>query len=245
MTTEVITTIGALRQRFALPRLPRQTLALVPVAGELHDGHVRIIEAARSRAEAVAVGFLEPPCGNPENDLRLCREAGAGFVFSPSIRDSQSGALLIELVQILRPDLVCVSENDAGLQADIRRGVRDLDLPATIVAVPTLREADGLAVSSGNWRLRPEERLVAPMLYRALRLVAAEIFRGAPSPEAACAKAREFLAAEPRIRLESLELLNPDEMTPVTELRQPVLIAISAWLGSVRLTDCFPAPDFR
>lgn len=210
---------------------------------------------------------------NLENDIRLCREANVEFVFAPSgeemypfplsafvdvpaLTEHLCGPLrpghfravatvVMKLFQIVRPDVACFGEKDAQQLAVVRRMVRDLNIPVTIVPVGTVRESDGLAMSSRNLRLRPDDRRVAPMLYRALRLVAAEIYRGASSVHAACEKAREFLAAEPRIRLEYLELVDPEEMRPVTHLRQPMLIVIAAWLGGVRLIDNFPAPHSR
>jgi pantoate--beta-alanine ligase len=138
----------------------------------------------------------------------------------------------MKLFQIVQPDFAYFGEKDAQQLAVIRRMVRDLNVPVEIVPVPTVREADGLALSSRNQRLTAEERKVAPMLYRALGIAAEE----------GVEKAVEFLQSEPRIRLEYLEVVDPVDMQPVSGEQRPVLIAIAAWIGKVRLIDNLLVP---
>jgi pantothenate synthetase len=95
-----------------------------------------------------------------------------------------------------------------------------------------VREDDGLALSSRNQRLTAEERQIAPMLYRALRIAGREGVQEAVA----------FLETEPRIRLEYLEAVNPEDVRPVSESERPVLLAIAAWIGKVRLIDNLLVP---
>ena len=203
-----------------------------------------------------------------EQDAAMCAEAGVGVIFAPGAHEMypQPLATLVEvppvseqfcgrfrpghfrgvatvvmkLFQIVRPDFAYFGEKDAQQLAVIRRMVKDLNVPVTVVPVPTLREPDGLALSSRNQRLGVAEREIAPLLCRAL-LVAAEEIRLLSGVETALAKARAVLAAQPGIQVEYLEVADPDEMQPVAVIHGPVLVMIAAWLGGVRLIDNLPA----
>ena len=194
-------------------------------------------------------------------DTAICAEAGVDLIFAPTAQEMYPAPLasfvevpsvaehlcgrirpghfrgvatvVMKLFQIVQPHRAYFGEKDAQQLAVIRRMVRDLNVPVTVVPVPTVREPDGLALSSRNRRLTPEDRRVAPLLNRALQTAAQEIRAGAP----AIADARALLAAEPRIRLEYFEAVDPDEMQHVSDLKAPVLLAIAAWLGDVRLID--------
>ena len=115
--------------------------------------------------------------------------------------------------------------------------VADLDLPVTIVGVPTVREADGLALSSRNRLLSSDERAVAPLLYRALQAAASAIACGESDPEKAKLSGLAVFEREPRIQVEYFEIVDPEELQPVAEIAGPVLIAAAAWLGTTRLID--------
>ena len=145
--------------------------------------------------------------------------------------------VVAKLLDIVQPDRAYFGEKDAQQLAVIRRMVADLNLPVEIVGIPTVRESDGLAMSSRNQHLSPEERAIAPLLYRALRAAEAAIACGERNPEMAKCRALELLAREPRIRVEYFDIVGPEELQPVTEIAGPVLIAAAAWLGSTRLID--------
>jgi pantoate--beta-alanine ligase len=114
--------------------------------------------------------------------------------------------------------------------------VEDLNLPVEIVGVPTVREPDGLALSSRNRRLSRVERAVAPELYRALQKAAACIGEGVRDPSNV---KRAALAAltDPLIRLEYFEIVDPVWVEPVERIEGPVRVAIAAYLGPTRLID--------
>lgn len=135
-----------------------------------------------------------------------------------------------------QPDKAYFGQKDAQQVAVIRQLVRDLNIPTEIAALPTVREPDGLAVSSRNAYLTAEERIVAPSLYRALA-AARDKFRAgqqnAAELEAAC---REMIEASPLMAAEYAAAVDPETMEP-WDGRGPCLLAAAARLGSVRLID--------
>jgi pantoate--beta-alanine ligase len=145
--------------------------------------------------------------------------------------------VVMKLFQIVQPDRAWFGEKDAQQLAVVRRMVRDLNLPVGVVGIPTVREPDGLALSSRNQHLTPEERRVAPRLYQALRAVQARIAAGECCAATAKQAGLDVLAAEPRIKLEYLETADPDEMQPVERIAGPVRVLAAAWLGNTRLID--------
>ena len=273
MTSEIVTSIAALRERLSLSRQRSRTIGLVPTMGALHAGHLRLIARAREECQVVVVSiFVNPIQFNRkedlahyprtlESDLRQCSEAGVDLVFAPTAEEMYPDGLstfidvpsltehlcgpyrpghfrgvatvVMKLLQIVQPERAYFGEKDAQQLAVIRRMVRDLNVPAVIVPVSTVREPDGLALSSRNQRLTAEERQIAPMLYRALEIAAQEIRERAGSIE----KARESLQSEPRIKIEYLEIVDPAGMRPISAMKLPVLVAIAAWIGEVRLID--------
>jgi pantoate--beta-alanine ligase len=133
-------------------------------------------------------------------------------------------------------DRAYFGEKDAQQLAIVQALVADLAMPITIVPVATVREEDGLAISSRNVRLSPEERRSAAALYRALRAAAGRIAAGCGVADAKRA-AIEVLQAEPAIWVEYLEVVDPESMRPVDEIRGAVTIAGAVWLGETRLID--------
>jgi pantoate--beta-alanine ligase len=145
--------------------------------------------------------------------------------------------VVAKLFHIVQPDVAYFGEKDAQQLAVIRRMVRDLDMPVRIVGVPTMRESDGLALSSRNQRLSPEERRVAPLLYQALLAAERAIAAGATDPAEARGAALAVLGREPLVRVEYLEVVDPEEMHPVDRIVGPVRVAAAVWLGATRLID--------
>jgi len=151
--------------------------------------------------------------------------------------------VVAKLFNIVAPDVAYFGEKDAQQLAVIQTMVRDLNMTVEIRPVPTVREADGLALSSRNQRLSAEERRVAPVLYKGLQAAAERVRAGGNSAEARCA-ALDLIAREPLVRVEYLEVVDPRSMLPVERPAGPVRIAVAAWLGTTRLIDnvyCEPA----
>ena len=146
-----------------------------------------------------------------------------------------------KLLNIAAPDVAYFGAKDAQQLAVIRRMVSDLSIPAAIEALPTVRAADGLALSSRNARLTPVEREHAPALHRALWAVEAAVTAGERDPERALRAGRAQLRGS-GAELEYLQLVDPDTMLALTELDRDALAVIAARLGSVRLIDNLPIP---
>ncbi len=207
-----------------------------------------------------------------EADLAFCAARGVDVVFAPPVEemypqpqvtfvevgrvaDHMEGrfrpghfrgvaTVVLKLFQIVQPDRAYFGEKDAQQLAVIRRMVQDLNLPVQIAGVPTVREPDGLALSSRNRHLSAEERAIAPRLYQALRVAEQRIAAGETGAEAVKRAAREVLAAEPRMRVEYLEIAGDAEMQPVECVAGPVRVAAAVWVGRTRLIDnirCDPA----
>lgn len=175
--------------------------------------------------------------------------AGADvFVEVPGVSESLCGAfrpghfrgvatVVTKLFNIVQPDIAYFGEKDAQQLAVIRRLVAGLNMPITIVGVPTVRDSDGLALSSRNERLTREDRQRAPLLFRALEAARTEIENGVMDVERIRARGLEMLAQEPSIRVEYFEVVDAESMQPVTSVAGRVCIAAAIWLGGVRLID--------
>ncbi len=205
-------------------------------------------------------------------DLEFCRVRGADIVFAPPekemypapldthvevsrLTDHLCGAfrpghfrgvttVVAKLFNIVQPDRAYFGEKDAQQLAVIRRMVRDLNFPVRVVGVPIVREADGLALSSRNQHLSPAGRKKAAVLYRALCRAAERIDSGTRDSAAVIEAARSVLATEPEVRVEYLEVVDAEQMQPVSEITGPVRVAVAAWVGDTRLIDnvLCPAP---
>jgi pantoate--beta-alanine ligase len=206
-----------------------------------------------------------------EDDARLCGEAGAEIVFAPSneemypqpqlsfvevagVSERLCGAfrpghfrgvatVVLKLFNIVQPDIAYFGEKDAQQFAVLRRMVCDLNVPVQIVGVPIVRESDGLAISSRNRHLSAEERRVAPLIYGALLRARARIAAGVSDPGHVSREAISELERQ-GLRVEYLEIVDPDSIQPVERIERPVLVAAAVWLGSTRLIDnvvCTPA----
>ena len=198
-----------------------------------------------------------------EADLEVLREEGVELVFLPGVDDMYpegadtlvtpgplgeglegafrpghfAGVLTVvaKLFHIVGPDLAFFGEKDYQQLILVKRMVRDLHFPVSVVGVPTVREPDGLALSSRNAFLGPDERPRAATLHRALAAGAAVSARG---PQAVLDAAREVLAEEPALQVEYLELTDPDLGPEPQQGRARLLVA--ARIGGTRLIDNVP-----
>lgn len=218
---KLLRNIKGTRQVMTAWKRKAESVALVPTMGNLHDGHMRLMQIARQRADRVVASiFVNPTQFGPGEDYlsyprtlaadrRRLQEAGVDAVFAPrpvtmyprgehsSTRVSVPGlarelcgafrpahfdgvtSVVLRLFNIVAPDLAIFGEKDYQQLVILRLMVADLHLPLRIVAGPTVRESDGLAMSSRNQYLTPRQRTVAPLLYRSLhscrdRLLAGE-----------------------------------------------------------------------
>ena len=145
--------------------------------------------------------------------------------------------VVMKLFQIVQADRAYFGEKDAQQLAVIRRLVADFNVPVEIVGVPTVREHDGLALSSRNRRLAPGDRTRAIALYRALEAAKAQISAGATDSGAIKRNAVATIPQGDGLRVEYLEIVDPVDMQPVERVSGPVVIAGALWVGGVRLID--------
>ncbi|MGA8869139.1 MAG: pantoate--beta-alanine ligase [Candidatus Sulfotelmatobacter sp.] len=201
-----------------------------------------------------------------ERDRELLDNEGVEWLFAPTVQDMYppgavtwvsveelSGKLdgrsrpghfrgvttvVAKLFHIIEPDAAFFGQKDAAQVAIIRRMVRDLNLPVQIVACPIVREADGLAMSSRNAYLDPQQRKQALVLHRSLMRVKELADRGERNATRLIAAAREEFAAEAAVRLDYFEIVNPDSLDPMEDVsRGGALVAVAAFVGSTRLID--------
>ncbi len=134
------------------------------------------------------------------------------------------------------PERAYFGEKDYQQLQVVRRMARDLDIPVEIVGVPTVREADGLAMSSRNWYLPPQERAVAPVLYRVLCETAAQVAAGGSCAEA-IARARDTLDAAGYAPIDYVAVCDAVSLEPLEKADRPARVLAAAHLGRTRLID--------
>ena len=150
-----------------------------------------------------------------------------------------SGVLTVvaKLLHLVEPDLACFGQKDVQQLTLVRRMVRDLDWPVEIIAVPTVREPDGLALSSRNAYLGVEDRRRAVVLCRALQ-AAHQTWRGGETRAAALeAKMRQELGTEPSVSVEYISVADPETLASVDSVDERTVVAIAARIGGTRLID--------
>jgi pantoate--beta-alanine ligase len=145
--------------------------------------------------------------------------------------------VVAKLFNIVQPDVAVFGQKDFQQSVLIRRMVADLNLPLAIEVAPIVREGDGLALSSRNIYLNAEERRSALSLSRALRASAVAFARGERATDALLAEAKKVLSAAPGVRVQYLELVDPQSLAEVQTARAGNVIAVAAFVGKTRLID--------
>jgi pantoate--beta-alanine ligase len=146
-----------------------------------------------------------------------------------------------KLFNIVAPQRAFFGQKDAAQVAVIRKMVRDLNFDVNIMVCPIVRESDGLAMSSRNAYLNPEQRRQATVLHRALECVRARIEQGETRAENLISLGKQTIAGEPGVRLDYFELVDPDTLDPVSNVTNGALVAVAAYVGATRLIDNFLA----
>src|SRR5579862_4302240 len=145
--------------------------------------------------------------------------------------------VVAKLFHIVEPDSAFFGQKDAAQAAIIRRMVRDLNMPVEIAVRPIVREPDGLAMSSRNAYLKPDERKSALILHRALTEVKNQFDQGQRRGAALIESGKQVLAQEPAVRLDYLEIVDPDTLDPMEAITRPALVAVAGFAGTTRLID--------
>jgi len=142
-----------------------------------------------------------------------------------------------KLFHIVEPDLAFFGQKDAAQVAVIRRMVRDLNFPLEVVACPIVRDDDGLALSSRNAYLSPQQRKSALVLSRSLLEIRNSFAAGETTAAALVETGVRLFAQEPAVRLDYLQIVDPDTLEPVKAITRTSLVAVAAFVGQTRLID--------
>lgn len=202
----------------------------------------------------------------PESDLQICEQAGVDIVFTPAPADmylknhsvsvdesslstrlcgaSRPGhfagvcTVVLKLFNIVSPTDAVFGKKDFQQLAIIRKMVSDLNVPVAIHGAETVREEDGLALSSRNVRLTPQDRANAPTIRKALLEARQSYQSGASLPEI-IDQAKSAISSRPNTRLDYLEIVDKDTLEPLRENAGPDrgLLAVAVFFGDVRLID--------
>ncbi len=147
----------------------------------------------------------------------------------------------LKLINIVRPDLLVLGEKDVQQLAVMRKAVADLFVPVEIATVPTVRDADGLAISARNGYLSPTQREEALAVYAALRRAKEMVDSGVKSADRLVAEVTHLIAAKRRLRVIYISVVDRGTMEQLREVTSgQCLMAISFWVDEVRLTDNMP-----
>ncbi len=200
-----------------------------------------------------------------DRDRELLEREGVDLIFAPSVEEmypttaityvkveglserldgkSRPGhfrgvtTVVAKLFHTIEPDLAFFGQKDAAQLAIIRRMVRDLNMPVEIVASPIIREPDGLAMSSRNAYLAAEQRRQALVLHRSLVEVEAEFSRGERRAASLVEAGKHVLRSEAAVRLDYLEVVNPETLEAIERVDDQALVALAAYVGTTRLID--------
>ncbi len=279
--TVTVHTIADLRAAVAGWRAAGERVALVPTMGNLHEGHLRLVDRARElAARAVVSIFVNPTQFGPNEDYQAyprtleadsarLAEHGADLIFAPGVdevyplgaalrtrvevpglADQLCGAfrpghfagvatVVTKLFGMAQPDVAVFGTKDFQQLLVIRHLVADLCLPVAIEGVATVREADGLAMSSRNAYLTAEERDAAPTLYRTLQHTAARLQAGERDFAALEAVGVEVLRAA-GFRPDYYAVRRAADLVPADASDTDLVVLTAAHLGRARLIDNLP-----
>jgi len=263
--------ISALRQQLS------GTVGFVPTMGYLHEGHLALVQQARTENSSVVASiYVNPAQFGPgddlaryprdlERDLQLLRREKADIVFVPSdaemyppgfcswidvgrITETLEGAsrpghfrgvatIVARLFNIVRPSRAYFGQKDAQQVMVIKRMVADLNMDIEIVAVPTVRESDGLAMSSRNVYLSEEERCAATVLFRALTLARQLRSDGVSDADQIRQRMTQLIGKEPLAQIEYVSIADAESLEELSRIDRPALASLAVRIGQTRLID--------
>lgn len=274
----IIETPPKLRQAVKQWRQEGKRIALVPTMGNLHDGHLTLVDEARARADIVIVSIFVNPMqfDRPEDltayprtlqeDCEKLTRRGVDTVFAPAAAviypdglASQTfvdvprfsailegavrpghfrgvATIVSKLFNLVQPDIACFGQKDYQQLALIRQMVKDMGYDIDIVGVPTVRAADGLALSSRNGYLTAGERQIAPELHKVLEQLIGQMKSGERQTDTLLQQAAERLR-QAGLQPDALDIRDADTLQPLTVDSARAVVLFSAWLGKARLID--------
>lgn len=227
-------------------------------------GHVVVSIFVNPKQFGPGEDFLVYPRDLPK-DLAMANDAGADAVFAPAIPDMYPtgfqthisvpeiasrlcgavrpghfdgvAVIVLKLLNIVQPDRAYFGLKDRQQLQLIARMVRDLNVPVDLVACPTVRESDGLAMSSRNSYLSKEERAQAPVIYKALQLAQKQVKAGERDAKTIEHDARKLIEREPLAKVQYLEVVDPETMERIATVHERAVIVCAVLLGKTRLID--------
>ena len=269
---QVISTVAELRQRLA----HEPSIAFVPTMGNLHAGHISLVELARQRGQCVVVSIFVNPLQFGANedlahyprtleaDLAMLQAVGADVVFTPTGGEmypvsqtitveppvtanelcgaARSGhfrgvaTVVLKLFNMVQPQVAVFGKKDFQQLFIIREMVVQLNLPIEIIAGETVREADGLAMSSRNGYLSTTERTEAPRLYLALQQMVQKIQGGEQDFSAIETQALQSLTQR-GWAVDYISVRSSLTLTPAAAEDRNLVVLGAAWQGLTRLID--------
>ena len=274
---EILRSLDAMRE-WRTSLASDQRVGFAPTMGNLHAGHIELINVAKQRSDVVVASIFVNPMqfgGNEdldayprtlEADLAKLEAAGAAAVFTPTTTDiypdgvSQHTAVDVpgltdvlcgasrpghfrgvttvvsKLLGIVRPHIAAFGAKDLQQVLVIKKMVRDLSINTEIDLVPTLRETDGLAMSSRNGYLSHDERALAPLFSRTLKETAKRLAESGSDIETVIAEAKAILTDSGFV-LDYLEARHTYDLSKASSLNQETAIFGAAFLGNTRLID--------
>jgi pantoate--beta-alanine ligase len=274
---ETVTTIAHVRERVRGWHAQGQRVAFVPTMGNLHAGHMSLIEAARQHGERfVASIFVNPMQFGPNEDYahyprtpredeRMLAAAGCDLMFMPDVQEIYPNGpenaarvevpvlsqildgefrtghfqgvatVVTKLLNIVEPDAAVFGEKDFQQLAVIRRMVADLCMPMSIIGAATVREPDGLAMSSRNQYLTGAERAVAPTIHRQLQRARTQLLAGTAHPDVEAEGLAALTAAG--FRPDYFVVRDPRDLQQALPGSPQLVVLAAARLGKARLID--------
>ncbi len=200
-----------------------------------------------------------------ERDAAMLRAEGADYLFAPAAEDmyasehrtfvevrdlqdklcgrSRPGhfrgvcTIVLKLFNLVQPDCSVFGQKDAQQALILKRMIADLNVPVRMIVGPIVRDADGLALSSRNTYLNPEERRAARILSLSLAEARTLIEAGERDAGRVLVRMRTLIEAEPTARIDYVEAVGPENLEPVSVLKNGTLIALAVWIGRTRLID--------
>jgi pantoate--beta-alanine ligase len=250
----LVPTMGALHEgHFSLIREAKRQCSPVVVSifvnptqfgpSEDFKKYPRQIERDRAALEQLGVDYLFAPTVE-----EMYPRGFESSVLVESLSDRVEGrsrpghfrgvaTVVLKLFEIVRPDLAFFGRKDAQQARIIRQMTRDLDLDVSVQVCPIVREPDGLAISSRNTYLNPEQRKSATTLCRSLEAVRQAVAKGERDVVQLLKLVREVIGAEKGVRLDYAEIVDADTFEPVIRLRGNCYVLLAAFVGSTRLID--------
>ncbi|MEX0447017.1 pantoate--beta-alanine ligase [Xenorhabdus sp. SGI246] len=275
----IIETIPILRREIRRWRQAGKRIAFVPTMGNLHDGHMALVDTAKAQADVVIVSiFVNPMQFDREDDLvnyprtlqedceKLSRR-NVEMVFAPNAKEMYPNGLngkqtfvevpelsymlegasrpghfrgvttvVSKLFNLIQPDLVYFGEKDFQQLQVIRRMIADMTYDITLVSIPIVRDKNGLALSSRNNLLSPEEKKVAPLLNQVMQCAAERLRNGERDIEQLLAIMSTHLREE-GFMPDEIFIRDAENLEPLTSQSKKAVILMAAWLGKTRLID--------